>query len=352
MDLDAECRVTGDYPFLDDWYGYPYAPTQKLNPPSGVKANYLAYLQGQDYEWVPDAHTDKVEITPPCVPDIIACGFGGGLDSFGVRWAPDVSNPELPAFVETGLITLDDITKWRDLTFPDVDSWDWKGQGERYRAFYQNDDRSMRGVIMIGFFERMISLMGFQGAALSLAIEPEESAAFLDAIADVNIRMVDHYIDDFGCDSILFHDDWSAQRGPFFSLDTAMDILVPAVRKLTDHIHERGAIAMMHSCGNAVDLIPAIKAGGADLWQAQPDANDLEKATEACGDGLIIETYPIVPDGLQGDELDAYIASFLDYTTRHRFCCEHVDMDEERCFDTRIRYYRQARAMAVGGKTV
>ncbi|MGI6217409.1 MAG: uroporphyrinogen decarboxylase family protein [Coriobacteriales bacterium] len=346
MNLDSEMKVKGMYGQLDDWYGYPYAPVQRINTPISPKENYLNYLNGKDYEWVPDVHADKVEITPHCIPDIVACGFSGGKDSFGVNWVLG-PNPELPAFPEEGVIKLDDISNWRSLEFPDVDSWGWEEESKRYREFYKDDDRSFRGVIMIGFFERMISLMGFENAAMALLEDPEETVEFLNAVADVNIKMADHYIDDFGCDSILFHDDWSSQNGQFFSTDTAMNVLVPPVKKLVDHIKSRGAVPMFHSCGNGLKLVPAYKATGVRVWQAQYNVYDLKELIEACGDDIIVEIYPDLEEEVTEDELESVVADYLKYAKLHRFSPEIVDFKDGRWEKTRLEFYRQARTLAV-----
>ena len=349
MNIDEEATVKGEYAHLWDWYGYPFPDLQRLNPPISPKENYLAYIKREDYEWVPDTHADKVEVTPPCVPDIIACGFGGGIDSFGVKWVSNPSTPDLPAFVEHGAIMLEDICDWQSLEFPDVDSWGWEECARDFREFYADDDRSFRGAIMTGFFERMISLMGFEDAAVALYDEPAETRKFLEAVADVNIKIAQHYIDDFGCDSVLFLDDWSSQNNPFFSLDVALDVLVPPIKRFADYIHSRGALCMQHSCGNGVKLAPAMKAIGIDLWQAQGTAVDLDAALEACGDDIVLEIYHLVPDGICGDDLVEFVHDCMRPVERHRYFPELMDYEPGRCFETRIDYYKHAREMAVQG---
>lgn len=347
MDIEKETAVKGMYGNIGTWYGYPYSPVERLCPPIAPAENLRRYMAGERYEWIPDLTSDQVDLTPECIPDVVACGFAGGLDAFGVKWIPDEAAPDLPSFVEPGFTVLDEIAKWRDLEFPDVDSWDWETCGKEYREFYADDDRLLRGIILSGFFERLISIMGFQNAALSLITEPDEVAAFFDALADVNCRIVDHYVDDFGCGAIMLHDDWSAQRSPFFSPDVATELLVPAMGKVVEHAHARGAIFTHHSCGNGVALIPAIMASGADGWQAQVDAFDLEAACEAIGDSFALEIYPPVPDEVTPDTLDAYLGQMLSHADGHRFLCEFGDFDPERAPKTRIANYRISRIKAL-----
>jgi hypothetical protein len=348
VDLKSEIKTRGVYRSEGLWYGGPYARVERLTPPITPAENLLRYYRGEEYAWIPDIASDQVDITPACIPDCVATGFEGGYDSFGVKWVPESADSGLPSFVEPGVYKLHDIADWRELRWPDVDSWDWKGCAKSYRDAYRDDDRLLRGILLTGLFERLISLMGFEEAAVSLLEDPDEVAAFFDRLADTNIRIMDHYIDDFGCQSIMIHDDWSAAKAPFFSLDTAMELMVPPMKKMASRAHARGAAFTIHSCGNGLDLVPAYKATGADAWQVQIDAFDTDALYEACGDDLIIEQYPMVPEGIQGIELESYIRGMFEkYCLKHRGLITFNDMDEERLPTTRKLVYQIGRELAI-----
>ena len=76
-------------------------------------------------------------------------------------------------------------------------------------------------------------------------------------------------------DGVLIHDDWGTQNGPFFSLETAMEMLVPYLKRVVDYIHSEGMYYEQHSCGNCTKLVPAYIAAGVDVWAPQP-MNDLD----------------------------------------------------------------------------
>ena len=42
-------------------------------------------------------------------------------------------------------------------------------------------------------------------------------------------------------------------------------------------------------------------------WQGQIDVTDGRGAYEDCGDGLILESYPVISEGIWGDELEQFI---------------------------------------------
>ena len=63
------------------------------------------------------------------------------------------------------------------------------------------------------------------------------------ALTDLYINIVDHYIEYYEhIDGFYVHDDWGAQLQPFFSVQTAKELIVPAMKKFTDHLHSRGFI--------------------------------------------------------------------------------------------------------------
>ena len=49
--------------------------------------------------------------------------------------------------------------------------------------------------------------------------------------------------------------------------------LSAARKEVFDAIHEIGAKAIMHSCGNIVDLLPELQACGLDGWQTLEPAS-------------------------------------------------------------------------------
>lgn len=349
IDFEKELQSQGIYPQIGTSYGVPYSPVERLTPPISPAENLMRYYRGEDYEWIPDICSDQIDITPDCIPDVVACGYAGGLDNFGVKWIPVGDGTELPAFVEPGFKLLDDIADWRNLKWPDVDSWDWEGYSCDFNEVHKNDNRLRRGILLSAYFERLISIMTFEEAAVSMITDPESVNAYFDRLTEMNIQIMDHYIKDFGCRSIMIHDDWAAQRAPFFSLQVARELIAPQIKKMADHAHKQGVIFTLHSCGNGLDLIPAMKASGADAWQAQMDAVDI-RAYEACGDDLIFESYPLVPDGIHGEELEKFIEDTLrTYCTSHRGLIEFYDYDFERLPETRKAVYKVGRKLAAEG---
>lgn len=347
-----ELEVNGMYSHYDDWYGSPYPPVYKLQQPLTPKENLIRYYTGGEYEWIPDPYADLVEITPHCNPDCDAQDFEGGYDAFGVKWIPaEEEGAMLPSFVEPGFIVLDDINDWRELNWPDVDSWGWKEHAKNFNEALKDDNRMRRGLILSGYFERLISLMSFEEAAVALVAEPEETAAFFEKLTDMNIKIADHFIDDYHCGMIKLHDDWSAQRSPFFSPDTCEEVIYPAVKRLVDHIHAKGCLFVLHSCGNGEKLIPIMKKLKIDGWQLQENAlEDYAKVQKKVDNAFVMEPYPDIPFGIHGEELEKFVETTMREKCNGSKCTIMFnEYEEDRIEESRKAIYKVGRKLALEG---
>ena len=296
-------ELTGNgklYPTYGTYYGYEYYEAPVLNSPISPRENYLRFIRNGDFEWIPDTMCDIVDITPDINPDVTASGFDGGVDLFGVTWVP-VGNG-LPSMVRPGSPVLDDICNWREkLVWPDVDSWDWKGTAKAYECV-QGSGRFIRGVVLSGYFERLISLMDVENAAMAMVTDEDEVKSFFDKLTDVNLSIIEHYARDLKVDGILMHDDWAAQFAPFFSESTMRECLVPYVKRCVDKAHELGLIFTFHSCGNQTGRVHLICETGADVWQMQANASDALKCLAEADGQLKLEIHDVLPLGLSAEE--------------------------------------------------
>ena len=158
---------------------------------------------------------------------------------------------------------------------------------------------------MNGWFERLISFMDFENAVMALIDEDQQDAvkALFDRLSDLYKRLIDkhlEYLPDIDC--FCFHDDWGAQKDTFFSPATAAEMIVPAMKKVTDHLHARGLYADLHSCGMIEKQVPNIIAAGWDSWN--PAYEHTQKLYEMYGDKLILGVMPdpIAPDASEEEQ--------------------------------------------------
>ncbi|MBE6038467.1 MAG: methyltransferase [Anaerofustis stercorihominis] len=246
----------------------------------------------------------------------------GGKDMFGIEWVyvPKVGG----SIVKPGKPTLDDANNWKEvIQFPDVDTWDWEGAAERFKPYFEeNKDIYVRSMIFNGFFERLISWMDFEAAATAMIDEDQQDAVkeIFDNIADLYIKIIDKHLEYYPIDGVNFHDDWGAQRAPFFSLATVREMLVPAMKKFVDHVHEKGLFVDFHSCGCIEMLVPAMIEIGIDSWGGQP-MNDYEKLYDLYGDKIILGVIPkALPENCTDEQAKENAKEFVERYTKPGTC--------------------------------
>ena len=270
------------------------------NTPITAKENAKRLFAG-DPVWIPAARSTVATFTPSIIPDNIARAFvfsgekfnnaecGGGKDMFGIDW---VYVPEAGgSMVKPGNPTLEDANDWKEvIKFPDIEEWDWEGCAKVNEEYLKSNKLTSFTIMSGAWFERLISFMDFEGAIVALVDEDQQDAVkeLFEATTDLMCRIVDKVAEYFPTmDSITVHDDWGSQAQPFFSEATAMEMIVPYMKKLTDHIKSKGMLAILHSCGHTETRVNCYIAAGWQAWTPQP-MNDTAKLYEEYGDQIII----------------------------------------------------------------
>ncbi len=295
---ESELEVVKEIPGL-----FGFGVSRIYNRPITENENMRLLYEEDHPMWIPAGRAANASFSPAVIPDNIARAFvfdgtgfdnkqGGGPDMFGIPWVyvpvvgGSMEDPDVPHLFE-------DANDWeKALTFPDIDSWDWAGCRKANEEYLKkNSDKWIASYLLNGaWFERLISFMGFENAALALIDEDQEDAlkALFARTTKLYMDIVDKYAEFFPeVDALNIHDDWGSQKAPFFSQNTAMEMIVPFMKQLTDHIKSKGFIADMHSCGHNFSRIEAYIAGGWESWTPQP-MNDTEKLFEEYGDKIII----------------------------------------------------------------
>lgn len=287
------------------------------------KENFLALLNGEPVDRIPTDLCVKL-INTHLIPDNIARGSvrethdvtpdpAGAQDAFGVWW---VYEPEARGAMERpgDPFLMDDASDWREvITFPNPADWDWEAEAEANKEYVGDPDVLMKATIFTGFFERLISFMGFEDAAVAMIDEDqkEDVKELMMALADLYCTYIDYLQDYLNVGLIQLHDDWGSARSTFFSEDTVREIILPALKHVVDHAHERGVYIEFHSCGMIGDFVPVMIDAGCDMWEGQP-INDKAALVEKYGDKLIIEVEApqLGPDATR-EEMEAAADEFV-----------------------------------------
>lgn len=269
--------------------------------PVSPKEEWKNMVQKKKPVWL-NTNVEYMYFCPSVIPDNIARGMAGdggkripdsekgGKDMFGVEW---VYVPSAGGSMEKPGVApiLDDIENWKEkIVFPDIDSWDWEGSAKINEELLKTDKFVYMPMVNGFTFERLISFMGFEDAAVALIDESQEDALkeLLDATSDLYVKIIEKCCDYYAVDGFVVHDDWGSQKAPFFSVDAGKELLVPYMKKVTDYIHARGKVAELHSCGCNERQIENYIAAGWDIWNPMENINDTHRLYEEYGDQIII----------------------------------------------------------------
>ncbi|MBR5708538.1 MAG: methyltransferase [Oscillospiraceae bacterium] len=311
---EDEMKVIGSHPVATQGR-MPVPP--RYNTPVTCRENVRLAWKREGTLWIPQS-SDFATMGPRVIIDNVARAFcfdcgpqltdeeKGGKDMFGIEWVyvPVVGG----SMVKPGAPTLEDANDWPEvIKFPDVSKFAWDECG-KVNARLNETTRSFSVTILNGLYERLISFMDFEGAAMALIDEDQQDAvhSLFDRLADMYIEIMGHFIEQFpNLDGLVFHDDWGSQRAPFFSLDTCMEMIVPYLKKVADFCHSKGLWFQHHCCGKNEMLVPAMIEAGVDMWAPQR-MNDVDMLRDKYGDKLMFAVYgPELPRDSSPEEIDA-----------------------------------------------
>ena len=303
------------------------------------RENFIRYFRGEPTEWMPNS-TDYKQFAPEEVIENIVRGFVaqqdpfprekfGGRGYFGVNW---VFESEVGGAISIGKL-FDDIEEWEEhVDWPDLDAIDWQAVYEKNRE-YLTTDKLLRTSIFTGFYERLISFIGFEDAAVALVDEDQQ-----EAVHRLFGRLADLYVDFISrmhkyCNVELFelHDDWGTQRSTMFSVDTHAEMILPYIKRVVEGAHKNGCFIEMHSCGNVEPLMPNFVEAGLDTWRGQAAAINKPRIVANWGDKFKFGV-EIRPDADASDEVvEQMVQDFKDnYTGKNVWVALSALMKPER----------------------
>lgn len=265
---------------------------------------YVTPITSRENDILPGRHQDPAwigqdlnHIFPREILDNVARGFVmdgmpfedgfGGPDMFGVEW---VYVPVARGSMEKpGVHKVADIEQWeKDVTMPDLEKLDWAAIEARCKKMIR-PDKITSTMIYTGFFERLISLIGFEAAAMALIDEEQQEAIhrLFDQLCVYYDQLLEKMHKHCALEYVVFHDDWGSQHSLFFSVETCREMLLPYLKRVVKSAHDRGIIFNFHCCGNVGRLVPLMIEAGADAWDGQ-DMNDIWGLYKQYGDKLNI----------------------------------------------------------------
>jgi uroporphyrinogen decarboxylase len=128
-------------------------------------------------------------------------------------------------------------------------------------------DRAQSGGLSFFYYERLVKLMPFDEAMVSLAGEPKATGAFLDRLQEHYLAMVDAYAATGTVDVIAVNEDLGLQDRLAVSPAMWREVFKPRYKAVYDRAHAHGMLVFQHSCGYIQDIIPDLAEIGVDILE-------------------------------------------------------------------------------------
>ena len=266
------------------------------------KTNFLRLLHGECPEWIPKygiMGPPKGSGLPQPATMLLCPEFlskhrtpgVGGIDAWGVKYvySTEMNGATMP---DTRNFILDDITKWRDvIKAPDLSGFDW----ERIAKKNIEDSGIDRNQTLLsfdlhfGYFQHLMSFMGFTEGLCAIYEEPEEVSELLNYLCDFYITITENLIDYYQPDMLSLKDDTASQQAPFIPPETFTEILVPIYQRHAKFAWERNIPISFHNCGKAEKLMDIlVDKVGVRIWDPCQTVNDLVGIKERHGNNLVM----------------------------------------------------------------
>ena len=251
------------------------------------KDNFLKLAGGGHPEYVPYFTFMGNEPIPeisskPASPNIFVRNPPNPDGSFTSPWGVTSYPNEATAgssMPEPNVFILEDITKWHEvLKKPNlIESPDFEAMAKAdfERIGIDRNETALRTGFGFGPWMSLVGFMGFEGAMVAMAEEPEIVKELFDWMAQLYDPYYEKVLDAYQPDIWSLSDDTCTERGPFFSVEMYQDIFKPFYSRFSKHAKERGIPIIFHICGFIEPFIPDMIDLGVKYVEPAQETNDI-----------------------------------------------------------------------------
>ena len=262
------------------------------------KENLLMVYHGEIPEWIPVSRMGPSDGQAPAsmMLSIPLLGpqqeAGGGRDIWGVNYIPTEStgNALIPDNSEF-ILPIDNLKNWRDvIKAPDFTNVDWE-KLVKERIEKSGIDRKQTAMALslhFGYFQLLMSFMGFEDGLLAFYEEPEHVHELLEYLSEFYISVADKVLDLFNPEILSIADDTAAWGGSFISDEMYREFIAPHHKKYVKRGLDRGLTITMHNCGKCESLADLWVDMGFSVWNPAQTCNDLNAVKAKHGNKLVI----------------------------------------------------------------
>ena len=243
----------------------------------GGHPEYVPYYTYRGNELIPETNTktSRAEIFVPNPPN----PDGSTTSIWGVTTYPnmDTADSSMP---EPNVFIMDDIRKWGDQIRKPVlkDGLDFEEmyKAEMERIGIDRSQTALRTSFFVGPWMALVGFMGFEGALVSMATEPEYVKELFDWMASLYEPYCTKVLDAYKPDIWNLGDDSCTERGPFFSVEMYRDLYKPYYTRFAKEAVNRGIPVNFHICGFFEPFLPDMIDFGVKYLESVQETNDIQ----------------------------------------------------------------------------
>lgn len=218
--------------------------------------------------------------------EVLASGLVVGKDWFDCTWTiPEVMGPWAGGTIAPNGCPCHDIADAVQFvpTPEQVREFDWQNWAQEALQGFDPNEQILFIRSMTGFFERMHCLIGFEDALCAFYEDPDSVHALFAAILDYKKTVVDCICQVCHPDIFCFDDDYGTANSTFLAPDMWREFFPQYWKPLIDHVHEKGCLFELHSCGYITPLVRDFAQLGMDSLQPVQTHNDLKQLKADAG---------------------------------------------------------------------
>lgn len=216
----------------------------------------------------------------------------------------------VPEFLDFTIKDRDSWAEAKERMKPSEDRINWDSLEHNYPK-WQQAGAWIVGQAWFGYDVFASWHVGYKRFLMAMLDDPEWCRDMVQTALELNIAMLSMAWDrGYEFHAVRWPDDMGYRNGLLFSIDTYRKILKPAQKRMIDWAHNRGVKAMLHSCGNIMDLVPDLVGIGLDSLNPleQKAGMDVFELKSKWGDELVLEGGIDVRTMTDGQQIEQEIA--------------------------------------------